>query len=206
MKPLARRARAGLVTVGSLVAVMWAVFLLDALLGNLLVRMLGIAPRRVDGLDGVVFAPLLHGGVEHLASNTLPLLVLGFLAFLDGARRFVVAIGTCWFASGLGTWIFGGGLTIGASGVVFGLFTYLITRGFYNRDWKQIVLAVVLFAAYGSILWGVLPTVGSNISWQAHLFGALGGILAAFLLKRKRSALGRTDRFGAGARREAGNA
>lgn len=194
-----RRAQTGLITVVALVAVMWAAFLLNALLGNQLVRTLGITPRRVDGLDGVVFAPLLHGGVEHLASNSFPLLVLGFLAFLEGARRFAVALGSSWLASGVGTWVFGGGLTIGASGVVFGLFTYLVTRGFYNRDWKQILLAVILFAAYGSILWGVLPTVGSNISWQAHLFGALGGVLAAFLLKRKRSVPLGTDRFGTAA-------
>ena len=196
MPPLARRAQAGLITVVCLVATMWAVFLVNALLGDTLVRTLGIAPRSVDGLDGVVFAPLLHSGVQHLASNTLPLLVLGFLAFLEGARRFAAAVGISWLASGIGTWLFGGGLTIGASGVVFGLFTYLITRGFYNRDWRQILLAVVLFVAYGSILWGVLPTFGSNISWQAHLFGALGGILAAFLLKRRRPAPGRGDRFG----------
>lgn len=194
MRPLARRAQAGLVTVVGLVAVMWAMFLLDAALGNLLVRTLGIVPRRAEGLDGVLFAPLLHGGVGHLASNTLPLLVLGFLAFLEGVRRFIAAIGISWLTSGLGTWIFGGGLTIGASGVVFGLFTYLITRGFYNRDWMQILLAVVLFVAYGSILWGVLPTVGSGISWQAHLSGAFGGVLAAFVLKRKRPAPGGTDR------------
>ncbi|MEG9247360.1 rhomboid family intramembrane serine protease [Arthrobacter sp. Soc17.1.1.1] len=197
MHPLAHRAQAGLVTVGGLVAVMWVVFVLNLLLGNLLVRTLGIAPRRLDGLDGVVFAPLLHGGVEHLAGNSLPLLVLGFLAFLEGARRFAVAVAASWLASGLGTWLFGGGLTIGASGVVFGLFAYLITRGFYNRDWKQILLAGVLFLVYGSILWGVLPRLGSNISWQAHLFGVLGGILAAYLLKRKRPAPGGTDRFGA---------
>jgi membrane associated rhomboid family serine protease len=195
MGPLARRAQAGLVTVAGLVAVMWAVFVLDAALGNLLVRTLAIAPRRVDGLDGVLFSPFLHGGIQHLVGNTLPLLVLGFLAFLEGARRFAVAVGTSWLASGIGAWLFGGGLTIGASGVVFGLFTYLTARGFYNRDWKQILLAVVLFAAYGSILWGILPRFGSNISWQAHLFGALGGILAAFLLKRKRSVPGGTNRF-----------
>jgi membrane associated rhomboid family serine protease len=194
VRPLAHRAQAGLVTVVGLVALMWAVFLLDALLGNALVRTLGIDPRRADGLDGVLFAPLLHGGVEHLASNSLPLLVLGFVAFLEGARRFAAALGISWLVSGLGTWIFGGGLTIGASGVVFGLFTYLITRGFYNRDWRQIVLAVVLFAAYGSILWGVLPTVGSTISWQAHLFGALGGVLAASLLNRTRAVPEGTDR------------
>ncbi|BBE22059.1 hypothetical protein MN0502_09420 [Arthrobacter sp. MN05-02] len=194
MTLLARRAQAGLVTVAGLVAVMWAALLLDTVLANGLVRTLGIVPRRLEGLDGVVFAPLLHSGAGHLAGNTLPLLVLGFLAFLEGARRFLVAIGVSWVASGLGTWIFGGGLTIGASGVVFGLFTYLVTRGFYNRDWKQILLAVVLFAAYGSILWGIVPVVGTNISWQAHLFGALGGVLAAFLLRRERSVPGGTDR------------
>ncbi|MHA7191784.1 rhomboid family intramembrane serine protease [Arthrobacter sp. MDT2-16] len=195
MQPLARRAQAGLVTVVVLVGAMWVVFGLNLVLGNLLVRTLGIAPRRIDGLDGVLFAPLLHGGLGHLAGNTLPLLVLGFLAFLEGARRFAAAVGISWLASGLGTWLFGGGLTIGASGVVFGLFTYLITRGFYNRDWRQILLAGVLFAVYGSILWGILPAFGSNVSWQAHLFGALGGVLAAFLLKRKRPAPEGTDRF-----------
>lgn len=180
--------------------VMWAVFLLNSLLGNSLVRNLGIAPRQLSGLDGVLFAPLLHSGIGHLASNSLPLLVLGFVAFLEGARRFAVAIGLSWSVSGLGTWVFGGGLTIGASGVVFGLFTYLTVRGFYNRNWLQILLAVILFAAYGSILWGVLPVVGSNISWQAHFFGALGGLLAAFLLRRRRSAPAPgTDRFGLGA-------
>jgi membrane associated rhomboid family serine protease len=193
---LARRAQAGLITVVALVGLMWGVFLLDLLLGGLLVRTLGIAPRRSDGLDGVLFAPLLHGGFGHLASNSLPLLVLGFVAFLEGVKRFVLAIGTSWLASGLGTWAFGGGLTIGASGVVFGLFTYLITRGFYNRDWRQILLAVILFAAYGSILWGVLPTMGSNVSWQAHLFGALGGVLAAFVLRRRRPAPAGTGRLG----------
>ncbi|WP_253904281.1 rhomboid family intramembrane serine protease [Arthrobacter sp. Br18] len=179
---------------GILVAVLWAVFFLNLATGHLLTGHLAIEPRRVRGLDGILFAPLLHGGVPHLVSNTLPLLVLGFLAFLDGIRRFAVALGTSWFVSGLGVWILGGGLTIGASGVVFGLFTYLIARGFYNRNVLQILVAGVVFLAYGSILWGVLPVVGSNISWQAHLFGALGGVVAALIL-RKRPAPFRADRL-----------
>lgn len=191
---LAHRARTGLLTVGMLVAVLWAVFFLNLLTGQLLTGYLAIEPRRVRGLDGILFAPLLHGGLPHLVSNTLPLLVLGFLTFLDGVRRFVVAIGTSWFVSGLGVWIVGGGLTIGASGVVFGLFTYLIARGFYNRNVLQILLAGVVFLAYGSILWGVLPVVGSNISWQAHLFGALGGVAAALILRRRPAPSG-TDRL-----------
>ncbi|WP_323960788.1 rhomboid family intramembrane serine protease [Arthrobacter sp. JZ12] len=191
---LAKRARNGLATVGIFAALLWAVHVFNMVTGFRLVRMLGIEPRDVDGLDGVIFAPLLHADVGHLSSNTLPLLVLGFLAFLEGAKRFVIALGTSWLASGLGVWIFGGGVTIGASGVVFGLFAYLLVRGFYNRDWKQILLAVVLFLVYGSLLWGLLPQFGTNISWQAHLFGALGGVLAALILKRRPVPSG-TDRL-----------
>lgn len=190
---LAKRAKSGLTTVVVFAAVLWAVHLVNAATGFFLIGLLGIVPREVEGLDGVVFAPLLHADAGHLFSNTLPLLVLGFLAFLEGARRFLVAVGASWLASGLGVWIFGGGVTIGASGVVFGLFAYLLVRGFYNRDWKQIALAVLLFLMYGSLLWGVLPQFGSNISWQAHLFGALGGVLAALILKRRPAPAG-TDR------------
>ncbi|WP_309072420.1 rhomboid family intramembrane serine protease [Arthrobacter sp.] len=190
---LAKRARAGLITVIVFAAVLWAVQLLNTLTGFYLIRVLGIEPRQVEGLDGVIFAPLLHADFGHLFSNTLPLVVLGFLAFLEGVRRFVIAVSASWLASGVGVWIFGGGVTIGASGVVFGLFAYLLVRGFYNRDWKQILLAVLLFGMYGSLLWGVLPQFGSNISWQAHLFGALGGVLAALILKRRPTPAG-TDR------------
>ncbi|MHA7248012.1 rhomboid family intramembrane serine protease [Arthrobacter tecti] len=191
---LAKRARSGLATVAVLAGLMWAVQLLNVLTGFFLIRLLGIEPRELDGLDGVIFAPLLHADFGHLFSNTLPLVVLGFLAFLEGAKRFAIALGASWLASGLGVWIFGGGLTIGASGVVFGLFAYLLVRGFYNRDFKQVLLAVVLFLVYGSLLWGILPQFGSNISWQAHLFGALGGVLAALILKRRPAPSGASRR------------
>lgn len=191
---LAKRARGGLTTVVVFSAVLWAVHVLNVATGFFLVRLLGIVPRETAGLDGVIFAPLLHADAGHLFSNTLPLLVLGFLTFLEGAKRFVIAVAISWLASGIGVWIFGGGgVTIGASGLVFGLFAYLLVRGFYNRDWKQIFLAGLLFLMYGSLLWGVLPQFGTNISWQAHLFGALGGVLAALLLKRRPAPLG-TDR------------
>ena len=193
---LAKRARGALTTVVGFAALLWLVHLVNTATGFFLIRLLGIVPREVEGLDGVLFAPLLHADAGHLFSNTLPLLVLGFLAFLEGARRFAVAVGASWLASGLGVWIFGGGVTIGASGLVFGLFAYLLVRGFYNRDWKQILLAGLLFLMYGSLLWGVLPQFGSNISWQAHLFGALGGILAALILKRRPAPSG-TDRLSA---------
>jgi membrane associated rhomboid family serine protease len=182
---MAERARRGLAAVGGLVALMWAAHLVNIVLGSAPVFWLGIESRSIDGLDGILFAPLLHGGFSHLLNNSVPLLVFGFLTFLSGVRQFITVLAASWLVSGLGVWLVGDGITIGASGVVFGLFAYLVVRGFYNRSWTQLLLAAVLFAAYGSILWGVLPTAGAGVSWQAHLFGAAGGVLAAFMLRTR---------------------
>jgi membrane associated rhomboid family serine protease len=175
---------------GAFALLLWVAFLVNLVAGGYFSLLLGIAPRRLDGLDGVLFGPLLHADTSHLLSNTLPLLVLGFLTLLEGIRRFLVVLACSWLASGLGVWLTGAGLTIGASGLVFGLLAYLLVRGFYNRSWRQILLAVVIFVFYGSVLWGVLPTAMPGISWQAHLFGAAGGVVAAVLLRRRRPHLG----------------
>lgn len=143
----------------------------------------GILPRRVDGLDGIVWAPLLHGSWSHLIANTLPFLVLGFLAMAGGIRQFLLVTALIWVLSGLGVWLIGpeGSSTVGASGVIFGWLVFLLVRGFFARSARQILLGVVLFMIWGGILFGVLPGQ-ANISWQAHLFGALGGLLAAWLV------------------------
>ena len=139
----------------------------------------GIVPRSLDGLGGILWAPLLHGGWDHLASNTVPLLVFGFLVLAGGIGQFIAVTATIWVVSGVGTWLIGSpGSTIGASGIIFGWFAFLLVRGFFARSFGQIVLAVVLFLIYGGLLFGVLPT-NPGISWQAHLCGAIGGILAA---------------------------
>ena len=178
----ASRARTALA--GSLLfaAVLWAVYLLTMLFTPVLFPLLGILPRQFEGLDGVVFAPLLHAGFSHLVGNTLPLIVFSFLTLLEGVRRFMSVLAMSWLCSGIGVWLFGSGLTVGVSGVVFGLFAYLIVRGFYNRNLGQILLSAVLFLVYGSILWGLFPTA-LGVSWQAHLFGAAGGVLAAVVLR-----------------------
>lgn len=181
---LAKRARTALAVVGALAAALILTFVLSLFAGPYLVSELGIQPRRLDGLDGILFAPLLHANLSHLLGNLLPLLVFSFLTLLEGVRRFVTALASSWLASGIGVWLFGGGLTVGISGVVFGLFAYLIVRGFYNRSVPQVLLAVVLFLIYGSLLWGLLPTA-LGVSWQAHLFGAVGGVLAAVLMRTR---------------------
>ena len=180
---LAQRARTALAGSLGFAAALWAVYLLTLVFSPVLLPLLGILPRHLEGLDGVVFAPLLHAGLGHLAGNTLPLIVFSFLTLLEGVRRFLAVLALSWLASGIGVWLFGSGLTVGVSGVVFGLFAYLMVRGFYNRNLPQILLSAVLFLVYGSILWGLFPTA-LGVSWQAHLFGAAGGVAAAVILRR----------------------
>ncbi|MET0449158.1 MAG: rhomboid family intramembrane serine protease [Aeromicrobium sp.] len=179
--PLSRPATAG-VLAASYVALLYVVELLDLVLPGRFDDN-GVHPRSVDGLDGIIFAPLLHGGWAHLIGNTVPLLVLGFLVGLSGVRTWLQVTAIVWVAGGLGVWLFGGATTnhIGASGVVFGWLSYLIVRGVFNRSLPQIALGVIVFAVYGGVLWGVLPG-RPGISWEGHLFGAIAGALAAWLL------------------------
>ncbi|MDQ4092451.1 MAG: rhomboid family intramembrane serine protease [Actinomycetota bacterium] len=144
----------------------------------------GIRPRQLDGLDGVLWAPMLHGDWPHLVANTVPVLVLGFLALAGGIGQFIVATATIWLVAGLGTWLAGSpGVHLGASVLIFGWLVFLLVRGFFARSLLQILLAVVLFGLWGGVLWGVLPGT-AGISWEGHLFGAVGGLLAARLVIR----------------------
>ncbi len=145
----------------------------------------GIEPRSVSGLDGVVFAPLLHGGWPHLSANTVPVLVLGFLAMAGGLRQWAAVTATIWLVGGIGVWFtaYPNTITIGASVLIFGWLTFLLVRGWFNRSGRQILLGVLLFLYWGGMLWGVLPGA-DHVSWQGHLFGAIGGVLAAWLVAR----------------------
>jgi membrane associated rhomboid family serine protease len=183
----ALRARKGLLVVGSFVVLLYLIELVNIALFHSLNRTFGLRPRSADGILDILTFPLLHANLTHLMSNTLPLIIFGFLVFLSGLRVFVTALAASWLASGIVVWLIGGtSVTVGASGLVFGLFSFLLVRGFVNRSWWQIVLSVLLFMAYGGILFGILPTVASFVSWQAHLGGATGGVVAALLLSTRR--------------------
>lgn len=164
------------------VGVLWLSEIIDTVLNNRLDSE-GIRPGSTDGLSGILFAPLLHGGFGHLIANTVPLLVLGFLVLLSGLRQWVAVTAAVWLIGGVGTWLFGGAGTvhIGASGLVFGWLAYLIVRGFFNRQPAQILVGIAVFLMYGGALWGVFPGQ-PGISWQGHLFGAVGGVVVAWLL------------------------
>ncbi|MFD0865952.1 rhomboid family intramembrane serine protease [Tessaracoccus lubricantis] len=172
---------------GGLLAVMWALELLDSVTLNAL-DSYGIEPRQASDLPNVLWAPLLHFGWAHLISNSVPFLVLGVLTYLSGAVRWVVTTVVSTVVSGLTAWLLSGvgTITAGASGVIFGYLTYLLVRGIFTRRISQILIAVVVFALYGTVLLGVLPGV-PGVSWQAHLGGAVGGVIAAYLLHSKES-------------------
>ncbi|QJY44721.1 rhomboid family intramembrane serine protease [Pseudonocardia broussonetiae] len=167
-----------------LTALLYVVEVADVVSGQTLERN-GIHPRDTGDLDGILWSPLLHGDWAHLAANTVPFLVFGFLAMAGGVRQFVLVTATIWLLGGLGVWFTGGdgSYHIGASGLVFGWLAFLLTRGFFAGSGRQIALAVVLFLVWGGVLLGVLPGQ-PGISWQAHLFGALAGVLAAWLVAR----------------------
>ncbi|SFB80395.1 rhomboid family intramembrane serine protease [Streptomyces aidingensis] len=145
----------------------------------------GIEPRDTGELLDIYPAAFLHFGYDHLVANTLPLLVFGFLAALRGIGRFLAVCLLIITVSGLGVWLTAApdSITAGASGVVFGLFGYLLVRGFVERNALDITVGIVIFLLYGSLLWGVLP-LDSGVSWQGHLFGLAGGVLAAFWFRR----------------------
>jgi membrane associated rhomboid family serine protease len=155
----------------------------DLASGHTLDREDGIVAGDPAHLDGILWAPLLHTGWEHLGANTPFILLFGFLALAAGTGQFVLVTAIVWVSSGLGAWLFtpSGTAVVGASGVLFGWLMFLLFRGFFAVSVKQILLAVVLFLLWGGVLLGVLPGQ-PGISWQAHLFGALGGVAAAWLV------------------------
>jgi membrane associated rhomboid family serine protease len=187
-RPAARKDRpaVGIQLVLAMVALMWVVEIADTALDGSLDRH-GIEPRDDDGLIGVVAAPFLHGGFGHLISNTIPFLAMGIAIALGGALRVLAVTGIVALVSGLGTWLVAPENTVhvGASGIVFGYATYLLTRGFFNRSALELALGLVVAVVWGgALLGGLLPQEG--ISWQGHFFGAVGGVVAARALARRR--------------------
>ncbi len=165
-------------------AVMWSLEIIDVFLGQRL-DAFGIQPRSIAGLWGILFAPLLHGGLAHLFGNTLGILLFGWMIMLREERHFYVVTALSWIAGGLGTWLIGasGSVHIGASGLVFGYFGYLLFAGLFERRFGSILLSLLVLVLWGGMIFGVLPGQ-LGISWEGHLFGFLAGALSAKLLAR----------------------
>jgi membrane associated rhomboid family serine protease len=146
----------------------------------------GIIPRRLDGLDGVLFSPFLHAGWDHLYGNAVPLILVGTFALAGGARRFIWSTLTIMLVSGLGVWFVGdpGTVVVGASGVIFGYLGLLFARGFVERSWWNLGVAAFIGLLYWYQIYNILPT-DRGISWQGHALGLLGGLISAFLFRRR---------------------
>jgi membrane associated rhomboid family serine protease len=173
--------RQAAIVVGAFTVLLYLIELVDVILPTDLDRF-GIEPRAVSGLDGILWAPLLHHGWGHLLANTLPVLIFGFLAMSSGLGQWIAVTATIWLVSGVGVWLIGGsGVTVGASGLALGWLTFLLVRGIFTRSFAQLLIAVVLFMYWGSTLLGILPG-NPGVSWQGHLFGAGAGVLAAWLV------------------------
>jgi membrane associated rhomboid family serine protease len=130
-----------------------------------------------------LLAPFLHGSLGHLAANTIPFVILGWLVMLPETNDFFIVTAVALLASGFGVWLFGGSNTmhVGASGLIFGYFGFLLLRGYFERGVGSVAISFVVGSLYGGLIWGVLP-IRRGLSWQGHLFGFIGGVLAARFL------------------------
>ena len=182
LQDLTQRLRIQVIILGGIVAAIWVLEIADWVTGGSLDQF-GIIPRQWIGLRGIIAAPILHGSFAHVAANTVPFVILGWFVLLRGIRHFVVVALLALIVGGLGTWLIAPSTSIhiGASGIVFGFLGYLIFRGYFERSWQSIAWSIGVLLLYGGMLLGMLPTA-MGVSWQMHLFGFVGGGLAAYFL------------------------
>ena len=169
-----------------LIAVMWLIEIADLFFFNSQLDLYGISPRETQGLWGILTAPFLHGGFGHLMSNTFPLLILGSLILFRSVEEFWIATLVSMGVGGGGVWVFGepGSYHIGASILVFGYIGYLLLRGYLENSPNGILISILVLIFYGGTLaQGVLP-VAAGISWEGHLFGCIGGLMAAHAVSK----------------------
>jgi membrane associated rhomboid family serine protease len=180
-KPRLAELAPGLIAVGVMLALMWGEEIIDLLPGTRFDRW-GVRPRSVRGLFGVAFSPFLHTGFPHLIANTIPFAILGGAIALGGTKQYVEVSLVVALTSGFGIWTFGAGnsVHIGASGLVFGYLTYLVSRGIIAKNVWWILGGLITLAFYGGLFWGLLPS--PRVSWLGHVFGAVGGVAAAWVI------------------------
>lgn len=165
-------------------AVIWAVQLLNFVTGYVLNDWFGLVPRRIGGLDGVALMPVLHGSFAHAAANSAPLLVLGGLLAVTAPRAAGMATLMIVVLGGLAVWLVGAtAIHVGASGLIFGWFGFLVARGVIERRALPLLVSAGVALVYGTMILGVLPGQ-PGVSWESHLFGAAAGVFAAFVLRR----------------------
>jgi membrane associated rhomboid family serine protease len=188
----------GVTLLAAIVGVMWLVQVINVIDSYGLDKD-GLVPRDFDRIYGIFTAPFLHASWQHLIDNTIPLVFMGLIIALAGARRLAIVTAIVIIVGGIGTWLIapGGSITVGASGVVFGYATYLLTRGIFDRSVVEILTGAVVGIVWGgALLASVVPHYG--VSWQAHVCGGIAGVIAAAVLSRQAPAKKPGSRGGPG--------
>ena len=181
-----RNLRNALIVMGAFLALIWILQVANWADAYRLDQEFGILPRNIGRLGDIFTAPFLHASWAHIEGNSVPLLVLGVAAAYRGIRRFLAVSVIVAFVSGLAVWLFqtGNSVTIGASGVIFGYFGYVLVRGVLERNLLDLVVGLLAGFAYWGILQVAIPGT-PGISWLAHLGGLIGGVLAAWVLRTR---------------------
>lgn len=171
--------------------IFWIVELIDFFFFHGKLDKLGIRPHTIIGLRGILFAPFLHGGFGHLIANTIPFFTLGWLTMIQETSDLYIVSLITMVIGGLGVWLFAspGTIHIGASILIYGYLGFLLFRGYFQKNLPSIILSIVVLLLYGSLIWGVFPArVG--VSWQGHLFGFIGGAIAAWMIAKEKKFYG----------------
>lgn len=171
----------------SFAAIFWLIYIIDTfVMPNYYLNQYGIIPRDLIGLRGILLAPFLHGNFNHLVGNTIPFLILGWLVMLQQISDFWRVTGLSMLIGGLGTWLIGQtqSVHIGSSILIFGYLGFLLFRGYFQRNMPSIALSIVVGIFYGSYIFGVVPGQ-EGISWEGHLFGFIGGVIAAYWIAKR---------------------
>jgi membrane associated rhomboid family serine protease len=163
-------------------AVLWVIEIVNQA-GHFHFERHGLRPRDVSGLVGVVTAPFLHSGYGHLLANSVPFILIGWVVLLSGIRAFLTSSALIIVAGGIITWLIApSGLIVGVSGLILGWLGYLLGRAYFSRRFLWIMVAVLALFFFGTLLGGLLPSVGSEASWQGHLAGFVAGVFAAWIM------------------------
>lgn len=161
---------------------LWIIHIISKLI-NIYPYKLGVYPRHLSGVIGIITSPLIHSTYSHLISNSVPLAVMGLGIFYFYPKAAYRVFTFVYFCTGLLVWLFAREVYhIGASGIVYAFVSYLFFSGIFRRDNKSITLSLIVIFLYGGLVWGVLPGI-EGISWESHLFGAITGIIAAFIFR-----------------------
>ena len=173
--------------IGGFLSIFWIVEILDVFVFRHRLDQFGIRPHSLIGLRGILFAPFLHGGFGHLIANSIPFAILAWFVMLQEISDFWIVTAVTMVVGGLGVWIFSplNSLTVGASILIFGYLGFLLFRGYFQRSLASIALSIVVFFLYSGALWGLFPG-RPGVSWQGHLFGFIGGAIAARLIAQEK--------------------